>query len=177
METQQAPESTTGPTPARGPLLALGAIVLAAALMALGLKLLDDRLTGDTGTTGPRRDPQEVPVRPSVPDVAPGDGTRPGATGGDGPARAEEGSTTTEFVWDDLISRAEFDALTEGMSIREAGESIGASGEIVDQSGAPGSAGHVLVIRWEGADGPGTFATGTFRGGVLVDKSQTGLAG
>src|SRR5690606_7283280 len=91
-------------------------------------------------------------VAPSIPS----DVRTPGGDGASGP-----GGTVPEddgvAPWDDAISQSEFDSLPYGISAGDADRFVGAAGTVVEQSGAPGSAEHEVVVRWEGK-ASGTFA-------------------
>ncbi len=117
------------------------------------LALLDDELTDEDGGGGVRA--QSAP--------------RPGAD-----STPERGRPHGTVVWDDRVSVEEFDQLALGMTVQEAGATVGGAGTVVHEEGELGSDGHRLTVRWEGTT-PGSFATADFEDGVLVGRSSSGL--
>lgn len=88
---------------------------------------------------------------------------RPGGAGdSSAPGQVVEGP-----VWDNVISRAEWERLEVGMSVPEAGGVVGGAGEVLqaDHLGAS------ITIRWNGTT-PGSYATATFADGRLARTAQ-----
>jgi len=126
----------------------VGLAVVAVAAAAGGIMALDDVLDDDSGpnvTAPPSTAPDERESRPV--ETAP---------------------------WDDRISKAEFDRLSVGMTVQEAGATVGGAGEVVFEQGELGEPGHRVVVRWSGAT-PGSYAEATFSDGRLVSVEQRSL--
>jgi Domain of Unknown Function with PDB structure (DUF3862) len=73
------------------------------------------------------------------------------------------------------ISKAEFEAIKNGMTYEEVVEIIGSEGEMLSETGEAGTEFHTVIYVWEGEGEFGANANFTFQGGKLMNKSQFGL--
>lgn len=73
------------------------------------------------------------------------------------------------------ISKAEFDAIREGMGYQEVFDLVGSAGTVMSESGTSGSAIYAVLYSWEGEGSIGANANVMFQGGVVVSKAQFGL--
>ncbi|WP_434310470.1 hypothetical protein [Hominifimenecus sp. rT4P-3] len=82
---------------------------------------------------------------------------------------------TTEAYNSPSITRGEFNSLKIGITYNEAVEIIGGYGELISESGTPGSRSHTVMYQWTGSGKYSGSATLVFQGGKLTSKSQYGL--
>lgn len=73
------------------------------------------------------------------------------------------------------ISMEEFSKIKNGMTYNEVKEIIGSEGELLSESGAPGSPYYTVMYAWDGSGSLGANAIFMFQGGKLISKSQMGL--
>ncbi|MDR9792745.1 DUF3862 domain-containing protein [Aeribacillus pallidus] len=73
------------------------------------------------------------------------------------------------------ISKAEFDAIKNGMTYEEVVKIIGSEGEVMSETGEAGTDLHTIIYSWDGEGEIGANANFTFQGGKLQNKAQFGL--
>nr|WP_197714766.1 hypothetical protein [Maliibacterium massiliense] len=73
------------------------------------------------------------------------------------------------------ITLAEFNQLQNGMTYEQACAIIGGEGNLLAESGTPGTAAHTVMYTWSGEGGIGANANAMFQGGKLMSKAQLGL--
>lgn len=139
------------------PGLARRALLLATACGALlVVAVVVDRVTVD------RSAPDEAPSL-SAPAESPAVPGKPAAP-----------TSTIAGEWDGVVGWCEWSRLRAGMSVRDAGVTVGGAGAVVDEQGELGEPGHRVTLRWQG-EAAGSHADARFADGMLVETTQTGL--
>lgn len=75
----------------------------------------------------------------------------------------------------ETISKAEFDAIKNGMTYEEVTKIIGGPGEVMSESGNAGEEFHTVMYMYKGEGGLGANANMMFQGNKLMNKAQLGL--
>jgi hypothetical protein len=83
------------------------------------------------------------------------------------PAAAEKNKPT--------ITKAEFDAIENGMTYEKVTEIIGGTGEVMSEAGEKGTQFYTILYTFKGEGSLGANANFTFQGGKLQAKAQFGL--
>ena len=91
------------------------------------------------------------------------------------PKKTEEKSEPAEPENKPTISKAEFDAIKNGMTYEEVVKIIGSEGEVMSETGEEGTDLHTIIYSWDGEGEIGANANFTFQGGKLQNKAQFGL--
>ena len=73
------------------------------------------------------------------------------------------------------ISKAEFEAIKDGMSYDEVVKIVGGPGELLAESGKPGEELHTVSYMFKGEKGIGANANVMFQGDKMNMKAQAGL--
>jgi hypothetical protein len=73
------------------------------------------------------------------------------------------------------ISKAEFDAIENGMTYAEVVKIIGGEGEVMSEIGVKGEEFYTIMYMYDGEKGLGSNANFTFQDGKLSMKAQYGL--
>lgn len=107
---------------------------------------------------------EEVPAVPETP-VTPTE-TSPPVTPATPPAPPVNAGT---------MSLAEFGQIQNGMSYEQVCAIVGGPGEVMSESGSPGSEYYTVMYTWEGEGSLGANANCMFQGGALMNKAQFGL--
>jgi len=84
------------------------------------------------------------------------------------PATAAQAQNT-----DCKVSKAAFDKLQSGMSVRETEQIIGCAGELMSETNLAGY--HTIMLMWAGSGGFGANMNAMFQNDALLSKSQFGL--
>ncbi|MBO8164712.1 MAG: hypothetical protein H0Z34_13505 [Brevibacillus sp.] len=91
------------------------------------------------------------------------------------PAEQEPAPEAKEPDNPPTMSKAEFDAIQNGMTYEEVVQIVGGEGELLSETGTPGDPSHTVMYMWEGEGDIGANANAMFQGGKMISKSQIGL--
>lgn len=73
------------------------------------------------------------------------------------------------------MSKAEFEAIQNGMTYEEVVKIVGGEGELLSETGTKGDQFHTVMYKWDGEGSIGANANAMFQGGKMINKSQFGL--
>jgi len=98
--------------------------------------------------------------------------TAPQSSSQSGQATAQP---TQEPENEPTMTKAEFDAIQNGMTYEEVVSIVGGEGELMSETGSPGDPLHTVMYMWQGEGDIGANANAMFQGGKMVNKAQLGL--
>lgn len=73
------------------------------------------------------------------------------------------------------ISKSEFGAIKDGMTLSQVAKIVGSKGTLESESGTKGSPYYTAIYTWDGDQGFGANASVTFQAGKVINKSQFGV--